>query len=99
MSEEEPIPDLGLGTKGQDKGCQVILGNWGVVSLLASSKQQGPGRLSGQGSEHHTPLYGDAVPFLLQQEPAQEIQHHWMRAWTGLWGECRKGEAQDGPES
>lgn len=48
--EGEPTLDPGLeAQKEWDKGCQAILGNWGLPNFLALWKNPGPGRLSGAG--------------------------------------------------
>lgn len=73
--------------KGVGQGCWAILANWGLSSL--SFMEAAGVREAYWGRQLSTRLllpYGDADAFLLQQELAQEMQHHWMRAWNGVRG-------------
>lgn len=77
----------GLRHTGVGQGCWAILENWGLSSL--SFTEAAGAREAYWGRQLRTGLllpHGDAAAFLLQQEPAQEMQRHWMRAWNGVRG-------------
>ena len=74
MNEGERTLDPGLeAPRGGTRVVGVSL-EIGDSRLLASQR---PGRLSRAGAEHQaSPCHGGAAALLLQQEPAQRMQHH-----------------------
>lgn len=101
MNEGEPTSDLGL--EAQRGGTMIVrlsleIEDSPVSWLYGRSRDQGG--FPGQGTEHQAPPHhGDAATFLLLKKPAQEMQHHWTRAWNGVEVNPGKGKPRMGPRT